>query len=82
MTRHWVRRGRCDPVNGLGKADFGPVECGKVEPGFALDRFPDDRFLGHRRFHGCFDDQLVDLDQLGRMFDDARLRVADVALAG
>ena len=79
--RHGVRRGRCDPVNGLGKADLGPVEGRKVEPGFALDRFSDDRLLCHRRFHGRFDNQLIDLDQFRGMFDDARLGVADVALA-
>ena len=33
-------------------------------------------------FTAVFDDQLVDLDQLRGMFDDAGLRVADVALAG
>jgi hypothetical protein len=69
-------------MNGLGQPDLGPVQGGQVEPGFALRCFPDDRLLGHRRLHRLFDDQLVDLDELRGVFDDAGLRVADVALAG
>ena len=80
--RHGMRSGRGDPVDGLGKADFGPMQGSQVKPGFAFDGFPDDRLFGHRRFHRRFDDQLVDLDQLRGMFDDAGLRVADMALAG
>ena len=39
-------------------------------------------FLGHRRFHRVFNDQLVDLDQFGRLFNDARLWIPDMPLAG
>ena len=69
-------------MNGLGQADFGPIQGGQVEPGLAFDVLPDDRLLGHRRLHRLFDNQLVDFDQLGRVLDDARLRVADMPLAG
>ena len=69
-------------MNGLGKADFGTMKSGQVQPRFAFDVFPDDRLFGHRRFHRLFDDQLVDFHQLGGVFDHARLGVADVALTG
>ena len=66
----------------LGQAHLGPVQGSQVEPGFAFDGFPDDRLFGHRGFHRRFDDQLVDLDQLRGVFDNAGLWVSDVALAG
>ena len=69
-------------MNGLGQPDFGPMQGSQVKPGFAFDVFPDDRLLGHRRSHRLFDNQLVDLDQLRGMFDNAGLRVSNVALAG
>ena len=77
-----MRGGRCDSLNGLGKAHLGPVQRGQVEPGFPLDLFTNNCLFGHRGPYRLLDDDLVDLDQLGGVVNDARLREANVPLAG
>ena len=81
-SRHGVRRGRCDSLNGLGKAHLGPVQRGQVEPGFPLDLFTNNCLFGHRGPYRLLNDDLVDLDQSGGVVNDARLREANVPLAG
>ena len=65
-----------------GPTDFGPIEAGEVKPRFALDRFTNHASVLNDGLHGIFDDLLVDLDQLDRMFDHARFGIAAMSLAG
>ena len=42
IARQRMRRGRGDPVDGLGQADLGPVQSRQVKPGLAVHGLPDD----------------------------------------
>ena len=77
-----MRRDRGDPVNRLGEPDLGSVQGGQVEPGFTLNVLPHHHPGPHAEPHRLFNDVLVDLDELGRMFDNARFWVATVSVTG
>ena len=69
-------------MNRLGKSHLGPMQGSQVEPGFTLNVLPDDHPGPHSELHRLFNDVLVDLDQLGRMLDNARFGVAAVSFTG
>ena len=67
-------------MNRLRQPNFSPVEGGEIKPRFTADRFTNDASILNNRPHRLFNDLLLDLDQLDRMFDNARLWVAAMPL--
>ena len=77
-----MRTGRGDAKDRLGQSDLGPMKTGQIKPRLAINIFSNDAPILNGSLDRRFHDLCVDLHQLGRLLDDARVREAAVSVTG